>query len=75
MKLQELMKMEKKLQKLYLKDFNLLRVQDLLQAHYQVLSIIFLKGFIKLNVETVICIVLNIQTLKMINRTEMFMLQ
>ena len=58
--------MEKKLQKLYLTDYNLLTVQDLWQAHYQALSIIFLKEFIKLSVETVISAVLNTQTLKMI---------
>ena len=29
---------------------NLLIVQDLLQARYQILSMIFLKGFLKLNV-------------------------
>ena len=42
--------MEKKLQKTYLTYSNLLIVQDLWQAHYQILSIIFQKKFIKLNV-------------------------
>ena len=56
--------MENKLQKLYLKDYNLLKVQVLWLAYCQVLSISLLKGFIKLNVETVICAVLNMQTLK-----------
>ena len=42
--------MEKKLQKIYLTYYNLLIVQDLWQAHYQILSIIFLKEFIELNV-------------------------
>ena len=42
--------MEKKLQKIYLTYYNLLIAQDLWQAHYQILSIIFLKEFIKLNV-------------------------
>ena len=42
--------MEKKLQNIYLTDYNLLIAQDLLQAHYQILSIIFLKKFIRLNV-------------------------
>ena len=42
--------MEKKLQKIYLTYYNLLIVQDLLQAHYRILSIIFLKEFIELNV-------------------------
>ena len=49
-KLQELIKMEKKLQKIYVTYYNLLIVQDLWQAHYQILSIIFLKQFIKVNV-------------------------
>ena len=38
--------METKLQKMYLTS------QDLLDAHYQVLSIIFLKEFIELNVNS-----------------------
>ena len=42
--------MEKKLQKTCLPYYNLLIVQDLWQAYYQILSIIFLKEFIKLNV-------------------------
>ena len=42
--------MEKKLQKIYLTYYNLLIVQDLLQTHYRILSIIFLKEFIELNV-------------------------
>ena len=54
MKLQELMKMKKKLKMHYLTCCNLLIVQDLLQTHYQVLLIIFLEGFmkIKLNLNT-----------------------
>ena len=44
--------MEKKLQKLYLTYYNLLVVQDLWQAHYQILSIIFLKEFIELSINT-----------------------
>ena len=42
--------MEKKLQKIYPTYYNLLIVQDLCQANYQILSIISLKEFIKLNV-------------------------
>ena len=43
--------MEKKFQKLYLTHYNILiGQQDLYQAHYQILSIIFLKELIKLNV-------------------------
>ena len=41
--------MENKSQKLCLTDYNLLIAQDLWQGHYQILSIIFLKKFIKLN--------------------------
>ena len=41
--------METKLQKMNLIYYNLLIVQDLWQAHYQILSIIFLKEFIKFN--------------------------
>ena len=42
--------MEKKLQNPYLTNYNLLMiVQDLWQAYYQVLLIILLKEFIKLN--------------------------
>ena len=44
MRLQELIKMEKKLQKIHL------------QAHYQILSIIILKEFIELNVNTSIMV-------------------
>ena len=43
-------KKEKKLQKSYIADFNLLVVQDFSQAHYQVLLTTLLKEFIKLNV-------------------------
>ena len=41
--------MEKKLQKIYLTYYNLSTGQDLWQAYYQILSIIFLKEFIELN--------------------------
>ena len=44
--------MDNKLQKIYLTYYNLLIAQDLWQAHYQILSIIFLKEFIELNVNT-----------------------
>ena len=40
--------MERELQKIYLTYYSLL--QDLWQVHYQILSIIFLKEFIELNV-------------------------
>ena len=49
-KLQESINMEKKLQKIYVTQNNLLIAQDLWQAHYKILSIIFLKEFIELNV-------------------------
>ena len=42
--------MEKKLQKTYFTHYNLLKVQDLWQSHYQIFSIIFLKELIELNV-------------------------
>ena len=44
--------MDKKLQKICLSYHNLLIVQDLWQTHYQILSIIFLKKFIELNVNS-----------------------
>ena len=44
--------MEKKLHKIYLTYYNLLTLQDLWRAHYQILSINFLKEFIELNVNT-----------------------
>ena len=50
MKLQELMKMEKKWQNIYITFNILLKAQDLWQAHYQILLIIYLKDFIELNV-------------------------
>ena len=42
--------MEKKLQIIYPKYYNFMKAQHLWQAHCQILSIIFLKEFIKLNV-------------------------
>ena len=56
MKLQELIKMEKKSQKPYLADYDLLAAQDLCQAQYQILLIVFLKEFIKLNAKVNIVI-------------------
>ena len=44
--------MENKLQKICPRYYNLLIAEDLWQAHYQILSIIFLKEFIELNVNT-----------------------
>ena len=44
------MKLGNQLQEIYPTDYNLLIVQDLWQAHYKILSITFLKEFIKLNV-------------------------
>ena len=43
--------MEEKVQNMYLTNYNLLIAQDLWQVHYQILPIIFLKEFIKLNVD------------------------
>ena len=51
-KLQELIKMEIKSQEPYPTDYNLLKAKDLCQDHYQIPLIIFLKEFIKLNVNT-----------------------
>ena len=51
-KLQELLKMENKLHKLYPTNYNLLIVQDWWQSYYQILLIILLKEFRKLNVNT-----------------------
>ena len=73
--------MEKKLQQIYLTYYNLLIVQDLWLAHYQILLIIFLKEFIELNVNmdmmkknvkhvemniSIAIVLLNTQILKMI---------
>ena len=73
--------MEKKLPKIYLTYYSLLIVQDLGQAHYQILSIIFPKEFIELNVNmdmmienvklvelniSIATVLLNTQILKMI---------
>ena len=43
-----MIKMDKKLQKIYFTYYNLLIAQNLWQVHYQILSIIFLKKNIKL---------------------------
>ena len=51
-KLLELIKVEEKLHKICLTYYNLLIAQRLWQAYYQILSITFLKEFIKLNVNT-----------------------
>ena len=45
-------KNEEELQKPHLTDYNLLIGQDFWQGHYQILFIILLKKFIKLNVNT-----------------------
>ena len=44
--------MDNKLQKIYLTYYKLLIAQDLWQVHYQILSIFFVKEFIKLNVNS-----------------------
>ena len=74
--------MKNKLQKIFLTYYSLLITQDLWQAHYQILSIIFiLKKFIELNVNmdmmikdvrlvelniSIVTVFLNKQILKMI---------
>ena len=80
-KLQELIKKEKKLPKIFPTHYNFLIAQDLWQAHYQILGKIFLKELITLNInmDTIIknvklvelniniaTVFLNNQTLKMI---------
>ena len=52
----KLVKMERKLQKPHLTDYNLLITQDLWQAHYPILLIILLKEFMKLNAN--ICMIM-----------------
>ena len=44
--------MKKKSQKIYLTYYNIFIAQDLWQAYYQILSIIFLNEFIELKVNT-----------------------
>ena len=78
--------MEKNVQNIYLTYYNLRLAQDLWQAYYQILSIIFLKDFIKLNLNmdmkiktvklselttTIATVFLNTQILKVM---EMFVL-
>ena len=70
-----------KLQEKYLTYYNLLIAQNLWQAHYQILSIIFLKEFMELNANmdmmikdlklaelniSIVTVFLNIQNLEMI---------
>ena len=72
--------MEKTLQKIYLRYYNLLIAQDLSQVLHQISSIFFLKEFINLNVKmdtiikntkltelniSIATVFLNTQTLKM----------
>ena len=70
--------MEKKLRKICPTNYNLLIVEDLSQAYYQILSIIFQKEFIKLNVnmdtmrESVKHAELNINTLTVFLNTQTF---
>ena len=52
--LKKVVKAVKKLLNLYLIKQNFLTAQDSWQAHYQILSIILPKKFIKLNVQTAI---------------------
>ena len=59
-KLQELVKMEKKLQKPYPTDYNLLIVQNLWQVRYKILLIILLKEYVKINVNIDTIIIISI---------------
>ena len=54
-----------KSQKQYLTDYNLLIVQDLWPGHYQMLSIILLKEFIELNVNTDTMIIKNLKLVEL----------
>ena len=55
MALKELIKMGKKLQKIYVTCYNLLIAQDLWQAYYQILSVVItLKELIELISDTMI---------------------
>ena len=51
-----------KLQKIYLTYYSLLIVQDLWQGHHQILPITFLKEFIKLNINSNVCVVKKLST-------------
>ena len=51
-KLRKLEKMDKKSIKTYLTYYSFLIAQDIWQAHYQILSIIFLKEFIEPNMNS-----------------------
>ena len=53
------------IKKIDLTDCTVLTVQDFGQVYYEILSIILLKEYIKLNVKTIIHAVLNTQMLKM----------
>ena len=57
--------MEKNVQNIYLTYYNLWLAHDLWQAYYQILSIIFLKDFIKLNLN----MDMKIETVKLLELT------
>ena len=61
--------MDKKLQNTSLPYYNLLIVQDSWQAHYQILSIILLKEFIKLKVN-IDMIMKNVKHMKLNTKIE-----
>ena len=77
--------MENKLQKIYLTYYSLLIAQDLLQVHYQILLIIYLKDVIELNVIqnmmmknvesniSTATLFLNLQTLMMIFKDDLIL--
>ena len=75
--LKQLIKMEKKLQKIYHTYYILLIVQNLWQAHLKILLIVYLKDFIELNVNqnmmsiaSISIVFQNIQTLKTIQQNK-----
>ena len=78
-----MIKIQNKFQKIYLTYYNLLTTQGLWQAHHQIFLIIFLKEFIKLNVNmdtmiknvklaelniSILTVFLNAQILKMVEQ-------
>ena len=75
--LKQLIKMEKKLQKIYHTYYVFLIVQNLWQAHLKILLIVYLKDFIELNVNqnmmsiaSISIVFQNIQTLKTIQQNK-----
>ena len=60
--------MEKKLQKPYPANYNFLIAKDLWQAHYEILLVILLKKFMKLN-SSMDMIIKNAKRVRLITKT------